>query len=151
MDRFCSLRSPFGIVLLAAVASGCARPKPAAPPPTQPPVDQTTKVCAALSQAKPLEARFAGVLPLEQGGLLATLGGSKLAEVEGALRSLGLLGVSITACGSSDLVLFIPAIKSPGAEDLERALRSQLPTARVKESVLLLPQTAPPKPRPTSN
>jgi len=152
MNRSCSFRSLLGIALLQmALALGCARPKPAAPPPAPPPVDQTTRLCAALGQTTPLETRFVGILPVEQGGLIATIGGSKQAEVEGALGSLGLVGVNITTCGSANLVLFIPAIKSPGAEDLERVLRTQLPSVRVKESVLLPPQAAPPKPRPTSN
>ena len=134
------------------VASGCARPKPAAPPPTQPPVDQTTKVCAALSQAKPLEARFVGVLPLEQGGLLAVFGGTTAGDVARVLKTLDVKPVSITSCGADSLVVFISGVsRGYMVENLERPLRSQLPSARVKESVLLLPQTAPSKPRPTSN
>jgi hypothetical protein len=147
MNRFCSFRFLPGIALLqVALALGCARPKPAAPPP----VDQTTRLCAAIGQGVPLEIRFAGILPLEQGGFIATLSGTNQAEVEGALGRFGLLGVNLTTCGSN-LVLFIPAITISGAENLERALRAQVPSLQVKERVRVPPKAAPSKPRSTSN
>jgi len=128
-------------------ALGCGHPHPAAPPPARPPAARTTRPCEALGQAPPLAARFAGHLPLAQGGLLATLAGSDPAEVESLLDGLGLLGASLTPCGSSGLVLFVPGINRRGAEDFERALRSRLPTARVVESAVLSPQARPAVPR----
>lgn len=142
--------SPICIGLLLA-ALGCARSNPAVPPPPHPPMDRTTRVCEALAQTNPLEDRFTGLLPLEQGGLLAILAGSKPGEIDEAMHSLGLAGVNIISCGPSGIVFFVPAVKAREADDLERALRSQLSSLQVKERVVLPPRTSPPQPRPMRN
>jgi hypothetical protein len=123
-----------------ASALCCGHSHPAAPPPARPPADRTTRLCEAPGQAPPLTARFAGLLPLAQGGLLATLVGSDPDQVGSLLDGLGLLGASLTPWGSSGLVRFVPGINRRGAEDFERALRSRLPTAQVVESAVLSPR-----------
>jgi hypothetical protein len=106
---------------------------------TAPPSQSAASVCSAIQAPGTLEARFAGVFPLELGGVMYVLSDAPPVAVTNVLDSLGLAATSVVDCHAEGTVVFIPGVHSSGALKLESRIHAAVPTARTKDRLVVPP------------